>query len=576
MGHTRQWARVAGLVPRGSAPATEDGRRDTQAPVQRERRTNRSVVLSAGAALLLWTALVAPYRPADLQPAALLRLPLEGLVLVGLLLVLPARARRPVAALAGLIMALLCLLKALDLGFFIALSRPFDPMSDIGYAPSAVSLLFDSAGTVGAVAALAAAALAVVGVFLVLPAAALRVTSLLSAHRAAAASALTGLFAAWVVLGVSGANVGAGAIASTSDTRLALDQTHHIAEGIRSEKRFEHELEAGPRAAAPAQPLSGLRGKDVMLVFVESYGRFALEGPSSQPVTTVLDQSTGQLRQAGFRTRSAFLTSPTFGGTSWLAHSTLQTGLWVDSERRYDRLVASRHPTLTSRFGQAGWRTIMDIPSSKSPWPEGKAFYRFDKMYGTTDVGYTGPRLGYARVPDQYTLEALYQLELAPKKRRPVMAEVDLVSSHTPFVPLPRMVPWTDLGDGAIYRPMADHGPSRAEVWSDRARLRAAYADSVVYSLRSLVGFVLRHGDDDLVLVVVGDHQPNPLVTGQGVSHDVPISIVARDPAVIHRIAGWGWQAGLRPRPDAPVWRMDAFRGRFLDAYDPPTRRPSN
>ncbi|MFW6205184.1 MAG: CDP-alcohol phosphatidyltransferase [Actinomycetota bacterium] len=534
-------------------------------------RTGWSIV----AVLVLWGALVVPYQPGDLQPAALLRLPLEGLVLAGVLLVLPARARRPAATLAGAALALMCLLKVLELGFRLALGRPFDAATDTGYAGSAVSLLFDSAGTAGAVGALAAGGLAVVGILVVLPLAALRVADVAGAHRTAAAATVAALATVWAGLAVSGVSAGGGPIASAGDARLAVDQTHRITEGIQDERRFDRELAADPHDAAPAGTmLSGLRGKDVLVVFVESYGRFTLEGPSSSPVTSVLDQSTRRLRQAGFHARSAFLTSPTIGGTSWLVHSTLQSGLWIDSERRYDRLMASRHSTLTSLFGRAGWRTVMMIPSSERPWPDGKGLYRFDTLYGGGDLGYTGPRFGYAKVPDQYTLEALHRLELAPDRRRPVMAEVDLVSSHTPWTPLPRMVPWDELGNGEIYDGMPGDGEPRAQVWSDRDRLRSAYTTSVVYSLRSLVGFVLRHGDDDLVLVVLGDHQPNTFVTGQGVSHDVPVSVIARDPSVIGRIAGWGWQDGLRPGPDAPVWRMDAFRGRFLDAYSAPARGP--
>jgi len=34
-------------------------------------------------------------------------------------------------------------------------------------------------------------------------------------------------------------------------------------------------------------------------------------------------------------------------------------------------------------------------------------------------------------------------------------------------------------------------------------------------------------------------------------------------------ISPWGWQDGMRPSPDAPVWPMDAFRDRFLNAYGP-------
>jgi hypothetical protein len=69
------------------------------------------------------------------------------------------------------------------------------------------------------------------------------------------------------------------------------------------------------------------------------------------------------------------------------------------------------------------------------------------------------------------------------------------------------------------------------------------------------------------VLVVLGDHQPFPVVTGDGAGADVPVSVVTRDPAVLDRIAGWGWQEGLQPGPRAPVWRMDAFRDRFLTAF---------
>ena len=78
-----------------------------------------------------------------------------------------------------------------------------------------------------------------------------------------------------------------------------------------------------------------------------------------------------------------------------------------------------------------------------------------------------------------------------------------------------------------------------------------------------------RYGDDNLVLVVLGDHQPATVVTGQGAGHDVPISVIAHDPKVMDRIAGWGWQDGMLPSPQAPVWPMAAFRDRFLTAFGP-------
>ena len=43
--------------------------------------------------------------------------------------------------------------------------------------------------------------------------------------------------------------------------------------------------------------------------------------------------------------------------------------------------------------------------------------------------------------------------------------------------------------------------------------------------------------------------------------------MIAHDPKVLQRIDGWGWQDGMLPRPDAPVWPMESFRDRFLTAF---------
>jgi hypothetical protein len=316
--------------------------------------------------------------------------------------------------------------------------------------------------------------------------------------------------------------------------------------------------------------LTGLRGKDVLIAFVESYGRVAVQDSAFSPrVDAVLDAGTSRLAAAGFCSVSAFLTSPTFGGISWLAHSTLQSGLWVDNQLRYDDLVASDRSTLSDAFKRAGWRTVSDVPSDTQDWPQATSFYHYDKTYDARNVGYAGPKFSYAAMPDQYTLSAFQRLELAKPAHAPVMAEIDLVSSHTPWAPLPRMVDWSALGDGAVFDGMPQQGPSPDAVWRDPAQVRLAYGRSVEYSLNTLISFVQAFHDDNLVLIVLGDHQPATIVSGSGASRDVPISVIAHDPAVLDRISGWGWQDGLRPGPTAPVWRMDAFRDRFLTAYGP-------
>jgi hypothetical protein len=206
------------------------------------------------------------------------------------------------------------------------------------------------------------------------------------------------------------------------------------------------------------------------------------------------------------------------------------------------------------------------VPSNTGPWPEGKSFYHYDQLYDEHDVGYAGPKFSYASMPDQYTLTAFQRRELAPG-HAPVMAEIDLVSSHEPWTPLPHMVDPQSVGDGSIYDGMPAQGLTPAVAWRDPEQVRALYGQSVEYSLSSLVSFVTTAHDDNLVLLLLGDHQPATIVSGQGAGHDVPVTIVAHDPAVLQRISSWGWEAGMLPGPAAPVWRMDSFRNRFLTAF---------
>lgn len=529
-------------------------------------------VVTAAAGLLVWLALLVPDDIGQLSLGAFLRIPLEGLLVVALLLLLPPRLRRPTAALLGLALGLLALVKLLDMAFLVALGRPFNPVIDWSYFGSAVSLLGDSIGRRGAVLALVAAGLLAVAVLVLIPLSVLRLLRLVGANRTTSLRVVTALAVLWVGCAAVGVQVLPGLpVASYSAAGLAYAEVSRVRGGLVDEQTFARASAADALAGTPGRDLlTGLRGKDVLVVFVESYGRVAVQGSRFAPgVDAVLDAGTRQLHTAGFSSRSAFLTSPTFGGISWLAHSTFQSGLWIDNQQRYDALMASGRSTLAGAFKRAGWRTVADVPSDDRDWPQGSTFYHYDKIYDKRNVGYAGPKFSYATMPDQYTLLAFRRAELAGRNRAPVMAEIDLLSSHTPWAPLPHLVGWSKVGDGSVFDPMPAQGQSAEFVWREPNRVRTAYGQSVEYTLRTLVSFLSTFHDKNLVVIALGDHQPATIVSGTHASHDVPVTIIAHDPAVIQRISGWGWQQGLRPRPDAPVWRMDAFRDRFLAAYGP-------
>ncbi len=537
------------------------------------RRRIAGSMATALAIVVMWAALVAPDHPSDLTVTALLRIPIDGLAIVVLALWLPARARRFVVFIAGGALAALTLARALDVGFFYVLDRPFSPITGWSSVRPAIGILSDSIGhnlailtTVGLIV-VAAAILSAIAL------ATARVTHAALRHRRVGMQGVAALTAAWSLCAMLGVTTTTGLpVASRSAAQALTDEVHLVRTEVREEHQFTTELAAADTLGLTpgADLLDGLRGKDVLLVFIESYGRVAVEGSTFSPrIDELLEAGAESLGAAGFSTRSAFLVSPTFGGHSWLAHSTLQSGLWIDDQDRYNRLITSNRLTLSQAFDRAGWRTVVDMPATEAAWPEGQRFYHFDAVYGADNVGYSGPHFSFAKIPDQYTLQALSKRELAPARRQPLFAQVVLDSSHAPWTPLPHLVRWGDLGHGRIFRPMVRNHIPAAKVWSNTALARASYAKSIEYTLSSLISFLQRSQDKNLVVIALGDHQPYTMVTGYHASHDVPVTIFARDRRVLDRIAPWGWQDGMLPNDDAPVWRMDTFRNRFLTAFGP-------
>jgi phosphatidylglycerophosphate synthase len=539
-------------------------------------RTRRALRLSiAGfAVVLVWADLLVPDRAWQITPAAFVRIPVEGLVLVAVALVLPARPRRIVAAVAGILLGVLTFATILNIAFFEVVGRAFNPVHDWGEIAPAVGVARDAIGPTRTNLLLFALALCILLLVCAITAATIHITTLAARHRRATVRGLAALTAAWgVCAGLSLQLVPGSPVASASAARLAVAQVRATQAAFSDQRYFAQLIDSNdPEASIPASGLlAGLRGKDVIIAFVEGYGQVAIQGTSFSPgIDAVLRRSTASLARAGWSTQSAWVTSPGFGGISWFAHSTLQSGLWVNSAQRYSELVRSSRFTLSDAFDKAGWRTVSDSPADEWRWPTGTRFYHFDQLYDQYNVGYHGPVFTYAKMPDQYTFAEFQRLELGPG-HKPVMAEIDMVSSHSPYAPLPTMVPWSKVGDGSIFDPMPARGETALSVMRSASKSRRDFGKSIQYSMQVLTSWVTELNDPNLVLFLLGDEQPASPITRPGASHAVPISIIARDPSVFRQIASWHWQGGLVPGHFAPLEPMSAFRNQFLDAFSTPT-----
>ncbi|MDX3615668.1 sulfatase [Streptomyces europaeiscabiei] len=526
--------------------------------------------VTALAAALVYFALLMPGKAEFFEVRQFLRIPVEPILGAALLMVLPRRPRLVAAVGIGVGLAALVVVKALDIGFNQFLGRGFNVVLDWGLLDDAESYVKDTLGSTGARAAVIGLAALVLLLFVVMALAVVRLVNLLARERDRATRGTIIAGAVWITCAALGLTpIENTAVASRSTIGFVQDRWARVQETLRDEAAFAEEAKRDRFADVPGDRLlTGLRGKDVMITFIESYGRAALEDPAVAPgVNGALDEEGEALTRAGFAAKSGWLTSATYGGSSWLGHSTFLTGLWIDNQSRYRTVTAGERLTLPGAFHKSGaWRTVGIVPGVQKNWPEGD-FYGLDKVYDSRDLGYQGPKFSWSTMPDQYALTAFERLEAAKKGDKPLMSEIILTSSHQPWAPLPEMVGWDEVGDGSVYKGIEKAGKDPADVFTDPVKVKEEYGRSVQYSLHSLLQYVEKYGDENTVLVFLGDHQPMASVSGNGAGHDVPVTVVAHDPKILDRIDDWGWSDGLRPGDDAPVWRMDSFRDRFLTAY---------
>ena len=305
-----------------------------------------------------------------------------------------------------------------------------------------------------------------------------------------------------------------------------------------------------------------LAGRDLVLVYVESYGRSSFDNPLYAPThTATLTGLQSDLAARGLAMRSGWATAPMSGGQSWLAHGSVASGLWLDTQGRYRALLASPRRTLFHYAQEAGLRTVAIKPAHIFPWPEG-AFFGFDAIYNAADLGYHGAPFNWVTMPDQFTLLALDRLERDRPDRPALLVQVALVSSHAPWVPVPELVAWEDVGDGTIFTPMALSGEAPEVVWRDHDRVRDQFRLAIDYSLQTVGAWAARHAADPPLIVMMGDHEPAGFVAGVP-GRDVPVHVIG--PAdLVARFAAAGWTPGMLPASDLPPIRQDALRDLLL------------
>ncbi len=539
---------------------------------QRTVRVLRGAVPLIAAAVLLYVVLVQPNHPAAMTWGALRVFPLEWPVILLALLALPARApvTYAIRLLLTLSMTVIAVLKAADYASFTALSRGFNPISDLPLAEAAFRL---ASGTFGFAAALGLSALIALSV-LALTAALWWATGAWArvsiprswALGAGVGAALSAAIALVEVGGLMGAwKMPFNPPGAAFTARVGAERVRLVRTTLADLRAFD--------AAARQDDMAGREGlfarldRDLLIIFIESYGRGALDNPlyAAQTATALADAEVA-LSAAGLEMRSGWLDSPTRGGQSWLAHMSLASGMRIGGQSRYAASLASDRATLFDLASNAGVPTAAVMPAITLPWPEA-ASYGFERVFAAADLGYRGLPFNWVTMPDQYTLNVL-DTEIRAAETAPLVAQVALISSHAPWVPVPDLVPWNEIGDGTIFDAMAQAGDRPDVVWRDRDRVRTQYGLAVEYAIRATFAWAARQGSEAPLMLILGDHQPAEFVAGDR-RPDVPAHLVGPS-AIIAEAESWGWIEGLTPATDGAVDGMEIMRDRLIDLVSLP------
>ncbi len=493
---------------------------------------------------------------------------LEALTIVGILGLIPrgVLARR-LSYWVAVFTVLLVALAVTDAVFQIALGRLLNLYLDVFLLRSIYELLL---GNVGGIAT---------GVFLVLTLTGTGLCmfllgNLINPNRGPRKGGFVkGVCLAFAVMGVSGIY---GLELPVPEERIAtplvqvgVQQTRHFFRMLKEQETFTTEIRDNQeRENARRLNLNKLRGTDVFLAFVESYGMSVISddryGSIMKPRLTDFDR---RMKGMGIGIVSGSLVAPSQGGQSWYGHASLLSGLWVDNQLRYDLLLAENPETLIDDFKKLGHNTVAIMPAITRSWPEGQRF-GYDQIFTHENIDYAGPPLNWVTMPDQFTWSFLQNAIHKNTGDVPLFVELGLISSHAPWTPILEVYEdWSSIENGEIFMEWEKRGPTPQELWADHDEVRKHYSLSVDYAINAMVGFAEQYMKERDLLIVLGDHQAAPLITGEGASKAVPVHVISRDKSLLEPFLQWGFTPGAIPEITTDAPRMDSFRGMFLEAY---------
>ena len=381
--------------------------------------------------------------------------------------------------------------------------------------------------------------------------------------------------AAWIALGAVSIPLG-------GPIRMAGAK---VADNYRASVAVRRRL--GPlRGAAPDDRYQSLmkvrlaKRPSFYLLMIEAYGEVLATWDMAPAYKALMARVGERLTAAGYTMRTAYSSAPVHGGRSWLSIATVQSGIFIDEPESFAAFESAsrRIPTLIQFFRNQGYHTASLEPGTKTrPGLSDYDLYGHDRRVDGMTIDYRGRRYGFGEIPDQYSLRYFHERDLLPEPR---YAWYMAVTTHYPWSDdwLPPFVhdiatlngPNPPVADDAGWPPL----PGVDAIASD---MRRNYFKSVEYEWRALTDFLASDPSKDLIVIVLGDHQPRLESNSPGaVTFRSPVHVIARDPGFVDRFAELGFQPGMYADPGHALQHEGLFSllvTKLAEAYGTPDTR---
>jgi hypothetical protein len=316
---------------------------------------------------------------------------------------------------------------------------------------------------------------------------------------------------------------------------------------------------------------------NLVLICIESYGSLVYRDERSHgEIQSLIRASESRLADAGYRFASTYSEAPIFGGGSWLSYTSFTYGVRLTDVQLFDGLFSPHsafgsYESLFHVLKRSGFASFLLCPLGGSDvrsvdWPMIERCFQSDHNIDFQALDYRGPCLKHCGLsdlvapPDQYSLNRGY--ELARLRLQPFSLFFCTLNSHIPWIsPKAAVSDWRELDDPGVASLPHDAGASAAE----------RYRDAIHYQLDYILRFVNDHADDDLLVVLFGDHQP-PLITPERLGKHTPVHVIGRNKNLIDKLLERGFHpsidlAGVDPSPIKHEGFLSLFLGAMNAVY---------